>query len=356
MNLRITSGVVLLVVVGVILYAGIIDTPLPTLQGLGCGSKAGMLADPEVKRILEQKYRIGKIDCPGDGSIKICSDKEALNKQDFVWPASLYAVELCKQTLGHNLEYDITFHSPIVFYSWDCVTDELVKRGQVKQIGGVYYIPDMQSFTQLVMEGRPWQGACGLAGKLRVIPTDPTKSNSGSEFVALLASMLLKGDLPTESTVEPILPELKRYIDSLGGLETTSSKLFATCTKQGMGACPIFAVYEAQGIDLIKQSPEDQKTITDRFRFLYPQPTVWAAHELIAITPKGKMLMEAMKDKQIQEIAWKSHGFRTGSLGNPNNPKDLGFAGIPESIESVVPLPSPAVMDRITEYLSGPSK
>jgi hypothetical protein len=180
------------------------------------------------------------------------------------------------------------------------VTDDLIKRGQVKQEQGVYYIPDMASFTKLIMEGPRWQGTCGLTKRQQVIPTDPTKSTSGSEFVALLAAMLLNGDVPTEKTIQPLLPALKEYIESLGTTEPTSSKLFPNCIRTGMGACPIFALYEAQGIDFIKANPAEQKAITDRLRFLYPKPTVWAAHELIALTPKGKMILDAMKDKQIQ--------------------------------------------------------
>jgi hypothetical protein len=357
MNRRVAAGIGLLVVtaLALALWRSIeLAPPAITVKGRGCGTKAGLPANPEAQRIWKDRYGIGKVECETGGSMEICRDPALLAGRDFVWPASLYAIDLCRKTLGRSLDYHVTFHSPIVFYSWDCVTRELVRMRLVEQIDGVYYVTDMPRFAHLIVSGASWENRCGLYGKMRVIPTDPTSSNSGSEFTALLATMLLGGQIPEPDTIGRVLPDLNRYIRSLGQLESTSSKLFSKCMRTGMGECPMFALYESQGIDFIRQNPADQKHITDRIRFLYPKPTVWAAHQMIALTPAGKSLMRSMQDKDLLDIAWKSHGFRTGSIRNANDPRGLGFDGIPESIVSVIPLPSPAVMDRMTVDLARP--
>lgn len=357
MNRRVATGIGVLAVTALALavWRGM-ERPAPAIdvKGRGCGSKAGLLANPETRRIWRDRYGIGKVDCETGGSIEMCQDRTLLAGRDFVWPASPYAIDLCQKTLGRTLDYHVTFHSPIVFYSWDCVTRALVGMGLVEQVDGVYYITDMPRFARAIVAGASWENRCGLYGRMRVIPTDPTTSTSGSEFTALLATMLLEGQIPEADTIERVLPSLSKYIRGLGHLESTSSRLFSKCIRTGMGECPMFALYESQGIDFIKQNPADQTYITDRIRFLYPRPTVWAAHQMIALSAAGKSLMRSMRDKDILDFAWKSHGFRTGSIGNPNDPRTLGFAGIPESIVSVIPLPRPSVMDRITVELARP--
>lgn len=41
------------------------------------------------------------------------------------------------------------------------------------------------------------------------------------------------------------------------------------------------------------------------------------------------------------------HGFRTGVIGQENDPKILEVVGIPESITEVVPMPNPIIMEKL---------
>jgi hypothetical protein len=357
MNHRISAGIGLLAVtaLGLAVWQGR-ERPLPAIEitGRGCGTKAGLLANPVARAIWTDRHGIGRIDCEIGGSIEICQDRALLAGRDFVWPASLYAIDLCQKTLGRSLDYALTFHSPVVIYSWDCVVRELTSMGLVEQIGGVHYITDMPRLARLIVDGASWGERCGLYGPMRVIPTDPTTSTSGVEFAVLLASMLLDGRALDDDSVGRVLPRLRAYIHGLGHLESTSARLFASCVRTGMGECPMFALYESQGIDFIKQHPADHAHVTGRVRILYPRPTVWAAHQMIALSPKGKALMESLRDKDLLEVAWKSHGFRTGSIGNANDPRALGIPGIPEFLDAVIPMPRRSVMERITAELARP--
>jgi len=47
-------------------------------------------------------------------------------------------------------------------------------------------------------------------------------------------------------------------------------------------------------------------------RILYPEPTIYADHPILALDANAVKLIEAMKDPDIQKIAWQRYGFRSG--------------------------------------------
>lgn len=82
---------------------------------------------------------------------------------------------------------------------------------------------------------------------------------------------------------------------------------------------------------------------------LYPAPTVWSAHVLIAIDESGQTLLKGLQDETVQELAWKKHGFRTGSAGTSQGKTEV--TGIADSITQVAQVPSYEVMRQIIEGL-----
>jgi hypothetical protein len=112
---------------------------------------------------------------------------------------------------------------------------------------------------------------------------------------------------------------------------------------------PLLVGYENQLIEYAIQN-SDADTIDflkKSIRTLYPQPTVWSSHPLIAVNSRGLRLMEALKDPRIQQIAWDSHGFRSSLKGMRNDPSKHRVSGLPEGITSIIQMPSAEVMDRI---------
>ncbi|MBK8022992.1 MAG: hypothetical protein IPK19_16605 [Chloroflexi bacterium] len=63
--------------------------------------------------------------------------------------------------------------------------------------------------------------------------------------------------------------------------------------------------------------------IRSQICIIHPTPTVWSSHPLIARTAAGKQLLAALKDEELQRIAWEQHGFRSGLLGVQNDPAIL---------------------------------
>ena len=110
------------------------------------------------------------------------------------------------------------------------------------------------------------------------------------------------------------------------------------------------ANYESGILEFAKQFPDTMKIAADSLRVLYPEPTVWSDHPIIALDEGGRRFLEAMRDPEIQEIAWREHGFRTAIPGIIN---DLGVyteVSIPDVVQAM-PLPAPNVLFDVNAVL-----
>lgn len=351
MRSKFIGAVILLVIVAAALYYQYhpVSKPAVTLKGLVGGEKIGLLEDEAFKKILKGKYGI-TLDYSKAGSIEMV--KENAVGYDFLFPSSQTALELFKSAKSNQLVKSANiFNSPIVLYTWDIVADALIKNGLVTQKGSTY-VGDLPKLVDAVMSDRKWAdiGLSDLYGNIAIIPTDPTKSNSGNMFSGLMANAL-NGEVVDETTVANVLPQLKQFFKKLGYLEPSSGDLFEQYLRTGVGAKPIIVGYENQIIEFADAYPDAWKTVKNKIRIIYPAPTVWSAHPLIVLTPKAKELISALEDKEIQKIAWEKHGFRTGLLGVQNDQKVLTVTGIPESIAKVMPMPKADVMELIIEAL-----
>jgi hypothetical protein len=234
--------------------------------------------------------------------------------QDFLWPGSQIAQEIYEERYGPAPSSEAIFNSPIVLYSWGPVTDALVIAGVVQQLDGTHYVTDMPRLIEMINGGTRWSdiGLTQLFGGISITTTDPTTSNSGNSFAGLLASTLNGGNVVDETTVENVLPTIQSYYARLGLLEQSSGDLFRQFVKQGMGAYPIIAGYESSLIEFSLENRDALDLIRSEIHLLYPLPTVWSSHPLIARTQNGEQLLTALKDEEIQRIAWEAHGFRSG--------------------------------------------
>jgi hypothetical protein len=317
-------------------------TPI-TVKGLVGGEKAGFLEDEQVRKILADRYNI-TIVADKRGSIEMVSGDVSGN--DFIWPSSQFAAQLFQ---APNVKSETIFNSPIVFYSWNVVTDALANQKVVQKRGETYYLSDAPAFVKLISTGAKWKdiGLSQLYGKVTIYSTDPNRSNSGTMFAALLATLLNDGDVPDETTVDKQLPALKQFFGRMGYMEGSSADLFKQFLNTGVGANPMIVGYENQMIEYSLEHSDQINLLQQSVRVIYPQPTMWSGHPLIALTPNGQKLLEAMKDREIQRLAWERHGFRSGLLGVENEMKGLRVGGIPPRIESVVPMPNSATMQKV---------
>lgn len=351
-NLRRLVGVGLLALVGVGLAVSQFAGGAPaTVAGPVGGEKLGFLDDPDVVEILRERYDL-IVDPERAGSLEMV--REVDPEADFLWPSSEVALALYEEN-NDSVEDVNIFNSPIVLYSWGRVTDALAEEGLVTQDGEVYEI-DLAALVADIQEDRQWADVdpeLGLFGGVAVQTTNPDLSNSGNMFSGLLANTLNGGEVVNEASVGSVIGEVADIYDDLGNLEDSSGELFTSFLQQGEGAFPLIAGYESQLVEFGLQNEQYVQQVQERVRILYPQPTVWSSHPLIPLNAEGERLRDALLDDEIQQIAWERHGFRAGTLSGEEDPSVLDFVGIPGEIDSVIQMPSPAVMTQIAEAASG---
>ncbi len=324
---------------------------LVTVKGFVGGEKLGFLHDEKVKRILRDRYQI-ELDFNKLGSIEMVSGDIA--SLDYLWPSSQVAQEIYVQHHGKPLKAEVIFNSPIVLYSWEEVVGALSAKGFVVHSPDGYYTADLSQLITAIESGTKWAdvGLPQLYGRMTIYSTDPTRSNSGNMFAGLLANIYNQGEVTDENALPGVLPKLQGFFDRLGYLEGSSEDIFRHYLEEGMGAKPLIVGYESQLIEFGIEHPESVNVLRDKVRIVYPQPTVWSSHPLIAITPNGQRLLAALQDKELQRLAWEEHGFRSGVVGAHNDPAVLKVIGIPRDVSSVMPMPNARVMQRIIEALA----
>lgn len=366
MNVRSILGLLILLAVAAVVAVTQFGPGLPFLGGLGGpdpltvrgyygGEKSRFLHNPRVVEILSNRYGI-TLDATKAGSVEMVTTLPAAG-QDFLWPSNQVASEFHRRRGGAVVAEETIFNSPIVLYTWDVVAEVLVARSLVAGQKDGSWTVDFPGLVELIATDRHWAdiGLDQLYGKVKVFSTDPRRSNSGNMFAGLLANLLNQRGVVTMQTLPDVLPRVQDYFARMGYMEHSSGDIFENFLKTGVGAKPIIVGYENQLVEFALEHQDYIEVLRDRIRTLYPVPTVWSSHPLIALNGRGKQLIEAFRDPELQRIAWEEHGFRSGLMGVENDPADLRVSGLPREITAVLPMPSADVMERIVGALEEPT-
>lgn len=311
------------------------------------GEKSALLRNETVRQIIEDRYKVS-LNATKAGSVEMATTLSAQGR-DCLWPSNTVAVELARAAGRRVINDETIFNSPIVFYAWSDVADALVSNGVVAKRNDGFLAADVAGIVDLITSETRWKEDLGVEvyGRFKIFSTHPAKSNSGNIWSGLLATALNSGATPTERDLTEVLPRVQAYFDAMGHMESSSGDIFQNFLKQGMGARPIIVGYENQMVEFLQQNAGFADDIRDKVRVIYPQPTIFASHPLISLTPACARLSEALQDPELQAIAWSDHGFRTGLIGVENKAKDITAASLPETVNLVVPMPSAQVMEAV---------
>jgi hypothetical protein len=325
------------------------------LKGYAGGEKIAFIENP--RTISALKHRGLALTAIRAGSVDQVRDPQLLAaKPQFLWPSSSPLVELARHNVA-VLRDQVIFNSPIVIYSWTPVADGLVSAGLAVREDAHYYV-DAKKLIDAVLARKPWKelGQPGLYGTVRLIATDPNKSNSGFMFAGLAAN-LLAGDVATRDSLQTVLPPLTELFRGMGYKPDSSGKVFDSYIAGGPGADPLVVGYENQLVEWILQDPDRWARVQAAAGpakpiALYPRPTVYSAHPILALAPESLGLIDALMSAELQTIGWRDHGFR-GPLGSVGSDTDMLVKGrMPEQIASVAPMPEIDVMLEILKALA----
>lgn len=327
------------------------------------GGKEGFLGDEDVKKVLTKKYKLNVVyDTWSNGKmIKQALVREDGSHYDAMFPSDQRFYDYYKLSPDSSkgeaardkvIKGGLTLNTPIVIYSWDTVTEALIRENIVTERDGTYYITDMKKLMDYILEGKKWSeiGVSQLYGNINIDSTDPVTSSPGATYYGLLLSILCEGNVTTES-MEENLPKLKEFYTKSGYMNNTPADLFEMYLKTGMGGKPMIVDYEKSLIEFAISNPDGWNQVKEHVRVLYPEPTIWNSHCIATFTEDGNRYFEALEDPEIGQIAWSKYGFRTGVTGSSYDVSSVGITGIPQNIASTVSSLKMNMYERLIEYL-----
>lgn len=321
-----------------------------TVTGYLGGEKISLFDDEEFNTLASQagldvQYRKA-------GSLAMMDSD--LTGMDYLFPSSRAAVEYGASKGVTSSDQDIVFNSPIVVYTYRDVADALVGSGIMSKDGDVYKL-DTAAAVQAMVDDKTWQdlGWDAGYGQFRIDSTDPTKSNSGNEWAALVATMLNGGQPATVESVERDADKLRAVFQKSGWMETSSEDSFNQFLTLGEGSKPMMVGYESQILDLAANQPNIYTQAKDDLVVAYLTPTVWSTHVIMPLDDRGVQLRDFLKSDAVQRLAWERHGFRTAAYTGTDSVSRFDVPGTVDKITSVVELPSTDAMNKIIEVLGG---
>lgn len=336
------------------------DNALTVIGAVG-GGKENFLADPEILKILHDKYNINlKVDNWSNNKL-IKDPIETANGKayDFVFFSDERFYEYYKNPAAQDeaprqkvLKSQIVLSTPIVIYSWDSICDTLIDKNIVKKENDSYYINDMPKVLSYIENNSKWSdiGIDDIYGKINIASTDPVTSSPGATYYGLLASIMNEGYVD-ESNINTVLPKLRDFYKLSGFMNNTPADLFDLYLRMGKGAYPMIVDYEKSIIDFANNNPDGFNKVKDKIRILYPNPTIWNSHCIMSFSDKGTSYVDALADPDIQKIAWEKYGFRTGVVGGEYDVKSVPVSGIPQEITSVTRGLQKGIYDKIIDAL-----
>jgi hypothetical protein len=330
-----------------------------TVTCIGGSEKSGLMADPKVKKILADKYGITVSYSPMGSYDQVTLSFDEIKKRgaDCLWPSSVsaqYVFEATHKTSDYpGYKAQTVLQSPEVVYAGPSGTAALEKAGiVVKRSGDRYFIVDLKKLlTQYVGKGGTWDklGAADLSGPVQISSTDPAKSNSGFTLYQLMLTMLASPNVyqaPDVTQAKATLPALRAIYDKQGLQARSSDAGFDEWLLQGAEShAPLYAGYESQIIQKTVEyasKPAAAKVLQDQVRVLYPEPTIYSDHPVIALDANAARFVEAMKDHDIQTIAWTAYGFRSGTEIGLNDVATFPSLALAQQLKTTTP-PNAAV-------------
>lgn len=322
------------------------------VSGLIGSEKANFLDNLEVQEILKERYGL-TVAFRKAGSFEMLDLSH--DDLDFLWPSSQVALEKYREDYGATVADAVIFNSPIVFYSWWPIVSALEQEGLV-QVDGDVRRADLSPLLRAIQTDTAWStlGVDAVFGPFGITSTDPLRSNSGNMYAGLVANTL-SGGVVSDESLDTILPDVVEVFRRQGQMEHSTGTLFERYLQLGMAQFPLIVGYESQYIEFARENPGLWPEVREEIALVYPVPTVWSSHPLIALSEEGRALLEALQDEEIQRIAWQQHGFRSGSLGSTNDPADLGIDRVASEVTQVIQMPRPAVMFTIMDAIENGS-
>ncbi len=319
-----------------------------TVRGLIGSEKEEFFRDERVIAALRSHQLVAEV--TKAGSRQIATDY-TLSDYDFAFPAGVPGAEKARQSVSGSKSYD-TFFTPMAVASWRPIAEILVANGIATDHGG-YYTLDMAAYLALVDNDVRWSDlsnseAYDVNKRILITSTDIRKSNSAAMYLAL-SSYVWNNNSVVQNANDPTLSaRLQKIFLEQGYTENSSAGPFEDYLMMGMGKAPVVMIYEAQ---YITQTIKANSMMNEEMVLLYPEPTIFTKHILVAFSDGGNKLGDLLQnDPELQKLAIE-HGFRNGNLSYQRQYWSDNKVELPQDLIDVIEPPSYEVLEALIQQI-----
>ncbi|QDQ27131.1 hypothetical protein FNU76_12585 [Chitinimonas arctica] len=237
--------------------------PVKLLTG---SAKFAFLQDPRVSAELAKQGLCPELSKSGNFK----DDAARAGDFDAVWPAGANAANDFVQALNGKgaVSTHPVFASPLAIASWKPLLPVFQQNGLLDAASGEFLL---DKALPLMLAGTRWNElrdntVYAVNKGLLVNTPDIRKSNTGLLYIALLAWMKHKHEVPTtQEAAIGLASELSPLITRQGFQESTLAGPFEDYIGQGMGKAPLVLIYESQFVEATRQGK-----LRDKHVMLYP--------------------------------------------------------------------------------------
>jgi len=307
------------------------------ISGIVSEEKGGLFENQKVKDILALKYGL---------KVRLTSPHgDTFNREDisFIWHGGEYyktwVVEKEKLSL---LKEESLFATFLVFYTWKGNAERLERQGLLqREKKGPLYI-DLKKTGKLIFSRR---------SAPRFIMADPSVMTSGLEFMSILVRFF-SGYSGLGNPPGSILEKTRLVTHSQGYAFKGEARIFDLFIRTAERRDTLLVGYEQQVLECYKNQKLLRPVLKKKLRVLYPKIPVWIVHPFLVLKKDGSKLVEALKDKNIQNIAREEYGWRRAVMGKKNRMKEVKALSIPVLLPRPYIHPETEMMALLKEELS----
>jgi hypothetical protein len=321
------------------------------LKGVITSEKENFFKDERVKAAFAKAGYDIQVERMASGKIAQAKNAADLNNADFVFPSGIQTSEKVKTNFKGSQAYNI-FYSPMVIATWTPIVDILKENKVIKKVGN-YEVLDMENFMKLADNGVRWKDLKNSenypVNKVVLVSSSDSRYSNAAKMYLALNSYVLNGHnvVSTNQDVDKVMPTLKRIIQAQGNRESSSTNMMADYMSIGRGKVPMMFAYESEFLENAFRNGGLGKDM----KLIYPTPTVFTKHVMVALNPKAQELVDLLKkDGELKKLAVE-YGFRfEGDVGIVEKAKSVNV-NIPDVVVDVIDPPNYDVLDYMAELV-----
>ena len=314
-----------------------------TVRGLIGSEKEDFFLDERVQAALRKNGL--DVEVEKAGSRQIATDYTA-SDYDFVFPAGSPAAEKIRRESDVRNSFDV-FFTPMTVASWTLIADVLEANNLVRREGEVRYL-ELEPLLELMENKTRWSDLAdnpnyNVDKGVLITSTDVRRSNSAAMYLSLM-SYVANGGAVVQNDVQlgKVLPLVSPLFFRQGFQEYSSAVPFEDYLVMGPGKAPLVMVYESQFLQVAATGG-----LTPEMTLLYPEPTLYTKHVLLAMSDAGEKLGRLLStDPELGRLEV-AYGFRNNDTAAFEQFVSEHGLSVPGTLVNVIDPPSYEILEKM---------